>query len=160
MDLGQGDIVKEMLAVDGVHLDLEPSLLEIAETNDDYEMMKILVNNSNYIKHHDLIANLNKVENNKCLLRVYIQEKSVKFLCALISSPRLTVCEQYQYYIMQRIIDEVAKNELVNAGFLMSFVFGNVLPTYMIRGDGREKKTRVDDAERVQDLLDKFHVFF
>lgn len=160
MDLGQGDIVKEMLAVDGVHLDLEPSLLEIAETNDDYEMMKILVNNSNYIKHHDLIANLNKVENNKCLLRVYIQEKSVKFLCALISSPRLTVCEQYQYYIMQRIIDEVAKNELVNAGFLMSFVFGNVLPTYMIRGDGREKKARVDDAERVQDLLDKFHVFF
>lgn len=127
-----------MLAVEGVFLGLKPSLFEIAEKNDDYEMMKIILNDSNYIKHNDLIANLSKVEENSCVLWTYIKEKSVKFLCALISSPRLTVCEQYQYYLIQRIIDEVAKNEIENAGFLMSFAFGNVLPAYLIRGDGKE----------------------
>ena len=125
-----------MLAVEQVQLELDPSLLEIAESNDDYEMIKILVNDDNYVKYDDIISSLSKVENNKCMLRWHIDKKSVKFICGLISSPRLIICEQFQYYIMQRVLNEVIKNELANAGFLMSFVFGNEMPTYMIRGDG------------------------
>lgn len=91
--LGQVDIVREMLAVDGVFLNLTPSLFDIAESNNDYEMMKLLVNDSNYNKHKDLVGTLNQIQEHECLFHIYIKEKSVMFLCALLSSPRITLCE-------------------------------------------------------------------
>ena len=42
--LSQGDILTEMLGVEGIDIDIKPTLFEIAEKNDDYEMMKILMN--------------------------------------------------------------------------------------------------------------------
>ena len=47
-----------MLAVEKVNFNLKPSLMEIAEINDDYEMMSILVNDENYSRHDDIIASL------------------------------------------------------------------------------------------------------
>ena len=84
-----------MLQIDGVDLFHNPSLLQIAEANDDYEMMAILINDKNYNKIENQIANLNQVKDNKCVFRSYIDDKSVKFLCALISSPKITLSEQY-----------------------------------------------------------------
>lgn len=42
----------------------------------------------------------------------------------------------------------------------MSFVFGNELPTYIIRGDGKDPQSRLADTERVFELVDRASVFF
>ena len=132
----------------------------MAEENDDYEMMKILINHPTHARHHDFIADLNKVDNCICRFRSWIDSKSVKFLCAILSSTRVTVTEQFQYYFMKRLIVELTKNNMEQAGFLMSCVFGSGLPYYMIRGDGRDQSMRDDDAQKVEEQLTKFQNFF
>ena len=82
-----------MLDVEGVDIDIEPSLFEIAIENDDYEMMKILFNHPTQIKHKDYILELSKVDNNRCRFRTWIDQKSVNFLCAMLTSPRITLIE-------------------------------------------------------------------
>ena len=62
-------MLKALLDIDGIDLAIEPSLLEIAEENDDYEMMKILVTHQAYVKHRDLISELSKVSNGYCRFR-------------------------------------------------------------------------------------------
>ena len=61
---------------------------------------------------------------------------------------------------MKRLIVELNNNEMANAGFLMSSVFGDELPKYMIRGDGRDQSMRNSDQEQDEAQLDKFHIFF
>ena len=82
-----------MLDVEGVDIEIKPSLFEMALDNDDYEMMKLLINSKTQMKHHDYISELRTVNNSKCLFREHIKYKSVNFLCALVSSTRLTVTE-------------------------------------------------------------------
>ena len=61
---------------------------------------------------------------------------------------------------MKRVLDELNKNNLSNASYLMSFVFGRVLPYHLIKGDGRDQSMRDDDALNVETLIHKFHNFF
>lgn len=104
--------------------------------------MKILMTHPTYVKHKDIICELKKVSNGYCQFRQWIRQKSVNFLCALLSSPRLIVTEQYQYYFIKRLLELLQENNLNDAGFLMSFVFGNELPMHLIRGDGRDDSLR------------------
>ena len=61
-----------MLEVEGVDMNIEPSLFEIAEKNDDYEMMKILINHPTHVKHRDFIAELHKIDNSVCRFKSWI----------------------------------------------------------------------------------------
>ena len=61
---------------------------------------------------------------------------------------------------MKRLNDELSKNNLKDAGYLMSVVFGNEMPYYMIRGDGRDQSMRDDDAKSTEEQLVKFQNFF
>ena len=51
---------------------------------------------------------------------------------------------------MERIIDELAVDQIANARFLMSFVFGNKFPYYINRGEGKEREDRKDDVTMMQ----------
>ena len=67
--LSQGDLLKTMLNVEGVDIDIKPTLFEIAIENDDFEMMKLLFNHPIQIRHYDYIQELNKVDMNRCRFR-------------------------------------------------------------------------------------------
>ena len=56
VSLSQGSILEELLNVEGIDIDIKPSLFEIAENNLDYEMMKLLINHPVHIKHVDYIG--------------------------------------------------------------------------------------------------------
>ena len=78
----------------------------------------------------------------------------------MFTSSRVTLIEQYQYYLMKRICTELTKNNLTDAGFMMSCVFGSQLPQHLIKGDGRDATMRDDDAAKTVGFIDKFHNFF
>ena len=61
-----------MLDVEGVDIEIKPSLFEMALDNDDYEMMKILMSHPTQVKLKDYISELSKVNNNICQFRAWI----------------------------------------------------------------------------------------
>lgn len=87
--LGQSSIVREMLKIKDVYLDFKPTLLEIAEERNDYELAKLVFNQDG------IMDKLKTVSDNVSFMEKLIQKSSPVIFKALFSNPNIIVPEYF-----------------------------------------------------------------
>ena len=137
-----------MLKVEGVVLDIKPSLLDIAEKMNDYNLAKLLMNQDGFVDE------LRQVSDNECYMERLIKKNSPVIFKALFSNHSIIVPEYYQMLIFVKIMEAFIAKENDQYSDVYKFCFGSCCPQYLLRGRGDQLSTR---QMELSDLQDKFH---